>query len=505
MLGGIFVARGALRAAPGLLVPGLPQAGLPDGPDPPPLRDPGVVGDEDHPALLDRGGVCAAIGFTIYQQTGRREARARRCPAGRTSWSASPAPGSRCCRSSSARGERRRGRRRASSGIRRPRRARARPRGRQVARRAGRGAGDRRGPRARHPGARRARVRLAAACPTSSSPSPGTNGKTTTAELHRPHPPRGRAAGDGRGQRRDRAELATSTRSRRTRSSSARCRRSSSRTRSRSRPRAPCCSTSQPDHLDRHGTFEAYRAAKLRVFANQGNDDVAVAPVGLGVEDLGGCARRVCFGAAAGAELAERAGQLWWDDEPLMRRRRARACAARTTAATRWRRRRSASPAGSTPTPSATALRTFARRRAPPRGGRDGRRRPLRQRLQGDERRLDARRARELRRTPVHLILGGRGKGQDFAPLRDAGRGGAAPASTSSARTRRRCATSLGGAARDCGDLERARRRRARRRAARARSSCCRPRARASTSSRTSRPAGGASRAGRLTREGRVR
>ena len=53
----------------------------------------------------------------------------------------------------------------------------------------------------------------------------------------------------------------------------------------------------QPDHLDRHGTFEDYRAAKLRVFANQGNDDVAVAPVGLGVEDLGGCARRVCFGA----------------------------------------------------------------------------------------------------------------------------------------------------------------------------------------------------------------
>ena len=51
-----------------------------------------------------------------------------------------------------------------------------------------------------------------------------------------------------------------------------------------------------PDHLDRHGTFDAYLAAKLQVFARQGNDDVAVAPVGLGVEDLGGCARRVCFG-----------------------------------------------------------------------------------------------------------------------------------------------------------------------------------------------------------------
>src|SRR6185436_14854398 len=30
------------------------QAGLPDRADPPPLRDEGVVGDEDHGALLDR-------------------------------------------------------------------------------------------------------------------------------------------------------------------------------------------------------------------------------------------------------------------------------------------------------------------------------------------------------------------------------------------------------------------------------------------------------------------
>jgi UDP-N-acetylmuramoylalanine--D-glutamate ligase len=73
-----------------------------------------------------------------------------------------------------------------------------------------------------------------------------------------------------------------------------------------------------PDHLDRHGTFEAYRAAKLQIFARQGNDDVAVAPLGLGVEDLGGCARRVCFGSGPGAELAERNGHLWWDEAPLI-------------------------------------------------------------------------------------------------------------------------------------------------------------------------------------------
>jgi UDP-N-acetylmuramoylalanine--D-glutamate ligase len=72
------------------------------------------------------------------------------------------------------------------------------------------------------------------------------------------------------------------------------------------------------DHLDRHGTFEAYRDAKLRVFANQPNEAVAVAPLGLGVEDLGGCARRVCFGSGPGAELVERAGQLWWDEQLLL-------------------------------------------------------------------------------------------------------------------------------------------------------------------------------------------
>jgi UDP-N-acetylmuramoylalanine--D-glutamate ligase len=73
-----------------------------------------------------------------------------------------------------------------------------------------------------------------------------------------------------------------------------------------------------PDHLDRHGTFEAYTQAKLNVFARQGNDDVAVAPQGLGIEDLGGCARRVCFGDDPGAELQHRAGHLWWDEQALI-------------------------------------------------------------------------------------------------------------------------------------------------------------------------------------------
>jgi len=73
-----------------------------------------------------------------------------------------------------------------------------------------------------------------------------------------------------------------------------------------------------PDHLDRHGSFEAYAAAKLQVFARQGNDAVAVAPLDLGIDDLGGCGRRVCFGRGDGAEVADRAGWLWWNDEPLI-------------------------------------------------------------------------------------------------------------------------------------------------------------------------------------------
>jgi UDP-N-acetylmuramoylalanine--D-glutamate ligase len=74
-----------------------------------------------------------------------------------------------------------------------------------------------------------------------------------------------------------------------------------------------------PDHLDRHASYADYVAAKLKIFANQGNDDVAVAPVDLPVDDLGGCARAVLFGAGAGAELSDRAGYLWWVEEPLIR------------------------------------------------------------------------------------------------------------------------------------------------------------------------------------------
>jgi UDP-N-acetylmuramoylalanine--D-glutamate ligase len=78
-----------------------------------------------------------------------------------------------------------------------------------------------------------------------------------------------------------------------------------------------------PDHLDRHRDLESYLAAKLRVFANQGNDDLAVynadEPELAGV-DLGGCARRVafCTGAAPDCEVALAEGTIFYDGEPLL-------------------------------------------------------------------------------------------------------------------------------------------------------------------------------------------
>jgi UDP-N-acetylmuramoylalanine--D-glutamate ligase len=83
-----------------------------------------------------------------------------------------------------------------------------------------------------------------------------------------------------------------------------------------------------PDHLDRHGTLENYLDAKLRIFANQGNDDFAVyngdTPELRG-RDLGGCARLIRFCPAEGeaadpdCEVSLRDGVIFAADRPLIR------------------------------------------------------------------------------------------------------------------------------------------------------------------------------------------
>ena len=184
-------------------------------------------------------------------------------------------------------------------------------------------------------------------------------------------------------------------------------------------PEAAVLLNIEPDHLDRHGTFAAYRDAKLRVFANQGNDDIAVAPSGLGVEDLGGCARRVCFGSAADSELALRAGQLFWADEPLLRADELSLPGAHTVhngmaaAAVTLAR-------GVDADAVREALRTFAgvEHRLETVAERDGVLWVNDSKATNVASTLVALAAFAGR--PVHLILGGQGKGQDFAGLREA-------------------------------------------------------------------------------------
>jgi UDP-N-acetylmuramoylalanine--D-glutamate ligase len=95
-----------------------------------------------------------------------------------------------------------------------------------------------------------------------------------------------------------------------------------------------------PDHLDRHGTFAAYAAAKLQAFARQQARDVAVLPADLqgqvqsasridraddragggapGALVVPGAARRVEFGWEPSAALFELDGELWWGTQPLI-------------------------------------------------------------------------------------------------------------------------------------------------------------------------------------------
>ncbi len=158
-----------------------------------------------------------------------------------------------------------------------------------------------------------------------------------------------------------------------------------------------------PDHLDRHRDLDSYLAAKLRIFANQGNDDVAVYNAddpALAGTDLGGCARRIAFcrGAAPDCEVALAEGTIFYDGEPLIaadelgivgEHNVANAMAA-ASAALAMGLDRDAVREG---------LRSFAGVEHRLEQVAEMRRRALRQRLEGDQRRLG--RGRDLRLRPA--------------------------------------------------------------------------------------------------------
>ena len=167
------------------------------------------------------------------------------------------------------------------------------------------------------------------------------------------------------------------------------------------RPRVGVLLNLEADHLDRHGTLEAYTAAKLRLFENQRSDDVALVPRGFGA--IPGAARRVEFDADDALPA-----------EPLIPGRHNRENAAAATAAAR--------AAGVADDAIAEALRTF---------------RGVAHRLElvaeiGGVRYVNdskatntaaARRAVEAYDAPLRVILGGRGKGETFGELAHALRG----------------------------------------------------------------------------------
>jgi UDP-N-acetylmuramoylalanine--D-glutamate ligase len=161
------------------------------------------------------------------------------------------------------------------------------------------------------------------------------------------------------------------------------------------RPRIAVLINLEPDHLDRHGTFDDYRAAKLRIFENQRREDTAVVPRGFGA--IPGHAQRVEFAP---------------DDplpaESLLPGAHNRENAAAATAAAR--------AAGADEDAIAHALRTFEGvvHRLELVGERDG------VRFVNDSKATNvaaARRAIAAYDAPLRVILGGSRKGEEFGEL----------------------------------------------------------------------------------------
>ena len=161
------------------------------------------------------------------------------------------------------------------------------------------------------------------------------------------------------------------------------------------RPRIAVLLNLEPDHLDRHGSLEHYREAKLRIFENQLAEDTAIVPRGFG--EIPGDARRVEFDA---------------DDElpaePMIPGAHNRENAVAAAAAAR--------AAGASEEQIAEALRTFP--------GVEHRLELVAEkrgvRYVNDSKATNtaaARRAIAAYDAPLYVILGGRGKGESYSEL----------------------------------------------------------------------------------------
>ena len=173
----------------------------------------------------------------------------------------------------------------------------------------------------------------------------------------------------------------------------------------------------QPDHLDRHGTFEDYLAAKLKIFARQGPDDIAIGPPQL-LAQAGGRARRVTFGPHWDVDLALRDGVITWQGADLMRASDVR-IRGEHNLENAMGAAAAALSAGIEPDAVCEGLRSFpgVEHRIEDVADLDG------VLWVNDSKATNVAStsvALDAFAAPVHLILGGQGKGQDFAPLRDA-------------------------------------------------------------------------------------
>jgi UDP-N-acetylmuramoylalanine--D-glutamate ligase len=163
----------------------------------------------------------------------------------------------------------------------------------------------------------------------------------------------------------------------------------------RFRPQVAVLLNLEPDHLDRHGSLDAYRDAKLRIFENQGREDTAVLPRGFG--EVPGQARHVEFDADDALPA-----------EPRIPGAHNRENAAAATAAARV--------LGVDDARIAKALEAFpgVAHRLEPVAEANG------VRYVNDSKATNtaaARRAIAAYDAPLHVILGGRGKGESYGEL----------------------------------------------------------------------------------------